>query len=45
MPALPKQDGEFFYVLQGALKIIYVDDDPILREFANGQPGQRSDLG
>jgi DNA-binding response OmpR family regulator len=34
MPALPKQDGEFFYVLQGALKIIYVDDDPILREFA-----------
>jgi DNA-binding response OmpR family regulator len=34
MPAQPKQDGNFFYVLQGALKIIYVDDDPILREFA-----------
>jgi len=34
MPAQPEQDGGFFYVLQGALKIIYVDDDPILREFA-----------
>lgn len=31
------QDGEagtFFYVLQDALRILYVDDDPILREFA-----------
>ena len=30
-------DGEaatFFYVLQDALRILYVDDDPILREFA-----------
>lgn len=31
------QDGEagtFFYVLQDALRILYVDDDPTLREFA-----------
>jgi len=28
------KDGSFFYVLQDALKIIFVDDDPILREFA-----------
>lgn len=26
--------GTFFYVLQEALRILYVDDDPILREFA-----------
>jgi DNA-binding response OmpR family regulator len=26
--------GAFFYVLQDALRILYVDDDPILREFA-----------
>ncbi|HEY9217410.1 MAG TPA: response regulator [Phenylobacterium sp.] len=26
--------GTFFYVLQDALRILYVDDDPILREFA-----------
>lgn len=26
--------GTFFYVLQDALQILYVDDDPILREFA-----------
>jgi len=26
--------GTFFYVLQDALRILFVDDDPILREFA-----------
>jgi DNA-binding response OmpR family regulator len=26
--------GTFFYVLQDALRVLYVDDDPILREFA-----------
>jgi len=26
--------GGFFYVLQDALRILFVDDDPILREFA-----------
>ncbi|HWA61916.1 MAG TPA: response regulator [Caulobacteraceae bacterium] len=28
------QDGSFFYVQPDALKVIFVDDDPILREFA-----------
>lgn len=28
------ETGTFFYVLQDALRILYVDDDPILREFA-----------
>jgi DNA-binding response OmpR family regulator len=32
MPA--EGDGTFFYVLQDAMRILYVDDDPILREFA-----------
>ena len=27
-------DGAFFYVLQDPLRILFVDDDPILREFA-----------
>lgn len=27
-------EGTFFYVLQDAMRILYVDDDPILREFA-----------
>lgn len=26
--------GEFFYVLEDAARILFVDDDPILREFA-----------
>ncbi len=26
--------GEFFYVLKDELRLLYVDDDPILREFA-----------
>ena len=34
MSSPPDKDGSFFYVLQDALKIIFVDDDPILREFA-----------
>jgi DNA-binding response OmpR family regulator len=34
MSSPPDKDGTFFYVLQDALKILYVDDDPILREFA-----------
>ena len=34
MSSPPDRDGTFFYVLQDALKIIFVDDDPILREFA-----------
>jgi DNA-binding response OmpR family regulator len=28
------QDGSFFYVLKDELRLLYVDDDPILREFA-----------
>jgi DNA-binding response OmpR family regulator len=28
------QPGEFFYVLQEPLNLLFVDDDPILREFA-----------
>ena len=27
-------DGSFFYVLQDAAHILFVDDDPIMREFA-----------
>jgi CheY-like chemotaxis protein len=34
MPPTPEHGGQFFYVLQDALKILFVDDDPILREFA-----------
>lgn len=30
----PDQAGPFFYVLSDAVRILYVDDDPILREFA-----------
>ena len=26
--------GSFFYVLQDAVRILFVDDDPIMREFA-----------
>jgi DNA-binding response OmpR family regulator len=29
------QDGGFFYVLQDAVRILFVDDDPIVREFAS----------
>ncbi len=28
------EGGSFFYVLQDALRILFVDDDPIMREFA-----------
>ena len=28
------EDGSFFYVLQDATHILFVDDDPIMREFA-----------
>ncbi len=34
MDGAESQDGTFFYVLQDAIRILYVDDDPILREFA-----------
>ena len=30
----PETSGPFFYVLRDAVRILYVDDDPILREFA-----------
>jgi CheY-like chemotaxis protein len=30
----PETAGPFFYVLRDAVRILYVDDDPILREFA-----------
>lgn len=30
----PTESATFFYVLQEDLRILYVDDDPILREFA-----------
>jgi CheY-like chemotaxis protein len=30
----PNNDGAFFYVLQDDLSILFIDDDPILREFA-----------
>jgi CheY-like chemotaxis protein len=34
MSVNPDDAGPFFYVLQEAVRILYVDDDPILREFA-----------
>ncbi len=34
MPVHPDQSGPFFYVLREPLRILFVDDDPILREFA-----------
>jgi DNA-binding response OmpR family regulator len=34
MSALSQADGSFFYVLDESLRLIFVDDDPILREFA-----------
>ena len=34
MSVNPDDAGAFFYVLQEAVRILYVDDDPILREFA-----------
>lgn len=32
--ALETTPGSFFYVLEDPVKILYVDDDPIMREFA-----------
>ena len=29
-----RQPGAFYYVMQENLRILFVDDDPILREFA-----------
>ncbi|HUZ13114.1 MAG TPA: response regulator [Caulobacteraceae bacterium] len=34
MAVHPDKAGPFFFVLNDALRILYVDDDPILREFA-----------
>lgn len=34
MSNLQGEAGEFFYVLEDDLRILFVDDDPILREFA-----------
>jgi DNA-binding response OmpR family regulator len=34
MAVLSQADGSFFYVLDEPLKLLFVDDDPILREFA-----------
>lgn len=34
MSVHPDKAGAFFYVLQESLQILFVDDDPILREFA-----------
>ncbi|MFI4933998.1 MAG: PleD family two-component system response regulator [Caulobacterales bacterium] len=34
MAAHPDKAGPFFYVLQDSVRILFVDDDPILREFA-----------
>jgi len=34
MSVNPDDAGPFFYVLREAMRILYVDDDPILREFA-----------
>lgn len=34
MAGLSQADGSFFYVLDESLRLIFVDDDPILREFA-----------
>jgi DNA-binding response OmpR family regulator len=33
MSGLPAQDRDFFYVLEDSIRILLVDDDPILREF------------
>jgi DNA-binding response OmpR family regulator len=33
MSALDVEEGHFFYVLQDSIRILLVDDDPILREF------------
>lgn len=34
MDARTRLSGAFYYVVQDTLKVLYVDDDPILREFA-----------
>ncbi len=34
MAAAPENAGSFYYVLQDSMRILFVDDDPILREFA-----------
>lgn len=34
MDQVSQAAGEFFYVLKDDLRLLYVDDDPILREFA-----------
>ena len=34
MAVHPENAGPFFYVLREAVRILFVDDDPILREFA-----------
>jgi DNA-binding response OmpR family regulator len=34
MPALSEPKQPFFHVLQDELRVLFVDDDPILREFA-----------
>jgi CheY-like chemotaxis protein len=34
MPAPSEQQQPFFHVLQDELRVLFVDDDPILREFA-----------
>ncbi len=34
MAVHPDNAGPFFYVLREAVRILFVDDDPILREFA-----------
>jgi DNA-binding response OmpR family regulator len=34
MAVHPDSAGAFFYVLRDAMRILFVDDDPILREFA-----------
>jgi CheY-like chemotaxis protein len=34
MASDPESAGRFFYVLQDSVRVLFVDDDPILREFA-----------
>jgi CheY-like chemotaxis protein len=34
MAVLSQAEGSFFYVLDEPLRLLFVDDDPILREFA-----------
>lgn len=34
MAAVSQTDGSFFYVLDESARLLFVDDDPILREFA-----------